>query len=417
MKRTTCRISGEELTPLFSLGELYVSDFLKPGESVHPGQKSELDVHLGEQSGLVQLGHSVDPDKMYKRYWYFSHVSGTMRDQLDDIVEDIHRQLSLDNHLGSIWLDIGCNDGTLLEYIAEGIETVGFDPAENNCRRAREFGDHIAVNYFNAAQYWDMVNKKAKVVTSIAMFYDLEDPHKFVEDVREVLDKNGLWVIQMSYMPLMLQQLAFDNICHEHLEYYSLTCLQELLEQHGMRIVDTQLNDTNGGSFRVYVMHMDSTTETFGSAPYRDVASYRTESVLARETELHLDTPEVYLSFSKRIEELKERTVNFITSARAKGKSVWAYGASTKGNTLLQYFGLNHTMIDGIAERTPEKFGLRTVGTDIPIYSESEMREARPDYALVLPWHFINEFQTREADYLRSGGKFVVPCPKFEIIG
>ena len=248
------------------------------------------------------------------------------------------------------------------------------------------------------------------------MFYDLDDPHSFVEDIRKTLDKDGLWIMQMSYLPLMLKQLAFDNICHEHLEYYSLEAVKYLLDAHKLEIVDCEINDVNGGSFRVYIRHKAANAETFATAPYRDVAYMRVDSILAYEKGLKLNKKATYLNFSKQINALKKQTVDFIKKEKKKGKVIWGYGASTKGNTLLQWFGLDNTMIDGIAERSPAKFGLRTAGTNIPIYSEAEMRKADPDYLLVLPWHFIGEFKKREQNFLNKGGKLIVPCPKFEII-
>jgi hypothetical protein len=249
------------------------------------------------------------------------------------------------------------------------------------------------------------------------MFYDLEEPESFIKDVHEVLDDNGLWVLQLSYTPLMLEQLAFDNICHEHIFYYSLFNLKNLLEINGFQIIDCQLNDTNGGSFRVYAMKESANVKTFATQPYRDIGRFRVASILSHEKTLHLSDVETWQHFYDRINRLKERTVSFIKQEKANGKKVWGYGASTKGNTLLQYFGLDYTLIDGIAERSVHKFGLKTVGTNIPIYSEDEMRKAKPDYLLVLPWHFINEFCEREREFLSKGGKFIVPCPKFEIIG
>jgi hypothetical protein len=249
------------------------------------------------------------------------------------------------------------------------------------------------------------------------MFYDLDNPDAFVQDIHKVLDENGLWVIQLSYTPLMLHQLAFDNICHEHIFYYSLFNLKTMMNRNGFDIMDVQLNDINGGSFRVYMMKTTADKTKFGSQPYRDVCSFRVNSILAYENTLGLDDPNTWNEFLKKIGDLKKQTVDFIKSEKAKGKTIWGYGASTKGNTLLQYFELDSSFIDGIAERSPFKYGLKTVGSDIPIYSEDEMRRANPDYLLILPWHFINEFKTREHQYLSGGGKFIVPCPKFEIIG
>jgi hypothetical protein len=249
------------------------------------------------------------------------------------------------------------------------------------------------------------------------MFYDLLDPHPFINDITKVLDDNGVWVLQLSYTPLMLEQLAFDNICHEHAYYYSLNSLKKLFAKHDLKIVDCSLNDVNGGSFRVYVQKNIADVTSFGTSPLRDVCNFRVQSILTYEnTHFNIGSPIVWKQFMNKIEDLKNQTVNFIKEEKAKGKVICGYGASTKGNTLLQWFGLDNTMIDAIAERSPYKFGLKTIGTNIPILSEEEVRAMKPDYMLVLPWHFINEFVQRENEYLSNGGKFIVPCPKFEII-
>ncbi len=230
------------------------------------------------------------------------------------------------------------------------------------------------------------------------------------------MDDEGLFVVQMSYTPLMIKQLAFDNICHEHIYYHSIHSMKNLLDKVDMKIVDCKLNDINGGSFRLYIRKKSADDTKFMTAPYRDVAKYRVDSFWREELSMGINTSSPYLQFYKQIKSLKEETVNFIKKEKMLGKTIWGYGASTKGNTLLQWYGLDNTLIDGIAERSPYKFGLRTVGTNIPIYSEDEMRKINPDYLLILPWHFINEFCERENDYLQAGGKFIVPCPKFMVI-
>ncbi len=417
IERKTCRISGEKLVSLFSLGELYLSDFIAK-DSVPKQEKVELKLCLAPKSGLVQLAHTASLDDMYRQYWYRAGISNTMRQELEQIA--ISTRLLAKMKSGDVFVDIGCNDGTMFSFMDKDLIRIGFDPAKNDyATHSRKHANLIIEDYFTATAYKKSKygKKKARVVTSIAMFYDLEDPHKFVKDVYQILDDNGVWIIQMSYMPLMLKQLAFDNILHEHLEYYSLTSFKYLLDQHGFNIVDCQLNDINGGSFRVYARKKKANPVEFASAPYRDVAEFRVESLLEHEKTLGLDKSAIYVKFFKSISALKKQTVDFIKKEKAKGKSIWAYGASTKGNTLLQWYGLDYTLIDGIAERSPTKFGLKTAGTNIPIYSEEEMRKQKPDYLLILPWHFINEFQEREALFLQHGGKFIVPCPKFEIIG
>lgn len=415
--RTTCRISGEPLVPLFGLGDLYMSDFL-PLDSEPRLGTVPLELMLAPTSGLVQLAHTPSFDDMYREYWYRSGTNETMTRELEDIAQKAQKLMPLKD--GDVFIDIGCNDGTLLSFVTPDAVRIGFDPAKNGYKQlSQKHADLIVEDYFSADAFLatEFGQKGAKIVTSIAMFYDLEDPNAFVQDIDRVLDPEGLWILQMSYTPLMLKQLAFDNICHEHLEYYTLESLTYLLERNGMQVVDCELNDINGGSFRVYIRKASATKSFFGNAPYRDVAEYRVDSILAQEKKLDLRSPEVYMDFFQKAQSLKKETIDFIKAEKALGKKIWAYGASTKGNTLLQWFGLDHTLIEGIAERQPRKFGLKTVGTNIPIFSEEDMRAAKPDYLLVLPWHFIAEFVQREQGFLAGGGKFIVPCPRFEIIG
>lgn len=412
--RTTCRISGEPLVTLFSLGELHLYNCI-PRDEEPSTPKVPLEMTLAPQSGLVQLRHTAASDDMYKKYWYRSSTNESMVEELRQIAASVTKLMRVGKD--DIWIDIGCNDGTLLSFLPKEAIRIGYDP--NDYREISEKHASLIVNdYFNAEAFRKSPygTRKAKVVTSIAMFYDLENPHTFVQDVYDVLDEDGLWVIQMSYLPLMLKQLAFDNICHEHLEYYSLEALKYLLDSHDFKIVDCQLNDVNGGSFRIYIQKKSARPSSFGSSPYRDVAEYRVDSILAYEKTLALADPKTYADFFAKTVALKEQTVSFIKAEKAKGKKIWGYGASTKGNTLLQFFGIDETLLDGIAERSEAKFGLKTAGSNIPIYSEAEMRSAMPDYLLVLPWHFIASFVAREQEYLKGGGAFIVPCPKFEII-
>ena len=416
IKRSTCRISNERLVDLFTLGNTYVSDFVGPKEKLKI-EPIELKLCLAPKSGLVQLSHTAPLDKMYREYWYRSGTNISMTKELEQIARSTKDLIKASP--GDVFIDIGCNDGTLLSFLDKSLIRIGFDPAQNGFGElSSEHANLIIDDYFSykAFKKSKFGNKKAMAITSIAMFYDLEDPHKFTSDIKQTLHKDGLWVLQMSYLPLMLEQMAFDNICHEHLEYYSLESLKPLLEKHGLKIVDCQFNDVNGGSFRVYIRKNDANESKFATAPYRSVAAYRVQSALSHEKSLNLKNKQTYLDFYKNSLNLKTQTVDFIKKERAKGKKIWGYGASTKGNTLLQWFGLDNTLIDAIAERSPAKFGLRTVGTNIPIRSEEEMRKAQPDYLLILPWHFIKEFKQREVEYLKKGGKFIVPCPKFEII-
>ncbi len=401
---------------LFTLGELYVSDFIKDETT---GQKHELKLVLDEKTGAARLEKSAPLDTMYGKYWYRSGINTTMREELKSIVDSITKLMPLKEN--DVWLDIACNDGTLLSYVPKTMIKIGIDPADDSYKNESEKqANAIVQDYFSKKAYEStrFGSQKAKIVTCIAMFYDLDNPLPFLADVYDVMDDSGLFVLQLSYTPLMIKQLAFDNICHEHIYYYSLTSIRRLLERNGFKIMDCQLNDVNGGSFRIYVMKgLTSNVEKFYTQPYRDVCEFRLASLYALEESLKLEEKETWVEFFNKIEKLKKEVVDFVKEEKGCGKTIWGYGASTKGNTLLQYFGLDHTLIDGVAERSPYKWGLKTVGTNIPIYSEDEMRKAKPDYLLVLPWHFINEFRKREEEYLKGGGKFIVPCPTFKIIG
>ena len=402
---------------IVNLGNHYVSDFIKNESDYENIKKYSLDLELDAEIGAGRLTEMAPSNMMWGKYWYRSGTNVSMTKQLGEIVEEITSRIK-SNH-EDIWLDIACNDGTLLKQIPESFVKLGIDPCDDTFYKESSKYGKIVQDYFSYESYQKTGygDKKAKVITTIAMFYDLLDPSKFINDVCKVLDDNGIWVLQLSYTPLMIKQLAFDNICHEHAYYYSLTSFKKLFSKFGLKIVDCSLNDVNGGSFRVYVQKDIADITSFGTSPLRDVCNFRIQSLLEYEKNSYdISDPKLWESFMENIESLKKQTVDFIKQEKSKGKLICGYGASTKGNTLLQWFGLDNTMIDAIAERSPYKFGLKTIGTNIPILSEEEVRQMKPDYMLVLPWHFISEFVNRESEFLKNGGKFIVPCPKFEII-
>lgn len=402
---------------LFSLGDLYVSDFIKQDLDARAG-KHDLTLVIDERYNATRLKVCTPIQSMFGKYWYRSGVNTTMRKELKDIVENILRVQKLQE--GDLWLDIASNDGTLLSYVPPHVKKLGIDPADETFAiEARRVADDVIQDYFNLDSFnkSKFKGKKAKVITCIAMFYDLDEPIDFLKDVVEVMDDDGLFVIQMSYTPLMIKQLAFDNICHEHVYYWTLTSLKKLMGEANLKIVDCELNDVNGGSFRVYIKKEDSDINKFATRPFRDVCNVRLGSIYNWEEQLENNLEYYWNQFYNGLMTLKEKTVNFIKSEKEKGKKICGYGASTKGNTLLQYFGLDNTLIDAIAERSPYKYGHKTIGTNIPIMSEDDVRAMNPDYLLVLPWHFISEFTEREKEFIDKGGKLIVPCPKFEIIG
>jgi len=307
-----------------------------------------------------------------------------------------------------IVVDIGCNDGTLLRsYNTPGLVLVGFEPAENLAPEARKGTNWIFNDFFNARTYTQkFAEKKAKIITSVAMFYDLEDPNSFVTDVARILAPDGVWIIQQNYLATMLEHNGFDNIGHEHLEYYSLGTMHRLLERHGLQVFEVDTNDVNGGSFRTLICHK-------GRYPVGNSVA----SMEKHEAHLGLYEHATYEKFAANISRIKSQLHEFVVQEVKRGKTVYVYGASNRGNTILQYCGLDHQLIKKATDANPEKWGRKTAGTLIPIVSKEEARKDQPDYFLVLPHHFLEEIKREEGEYLKSGGKLVVPLPEFRVLG
>lgn len=390
---------------VFNLGHHALSSrFPSADEPTVPVGPLEV-VACGECS-LVQLRHDFDPDELYRHdYGYRSGINRTMSEHLTGIAVEAERRLVLAP--GDWVLDIGSNDATLLKgYETADLRRVGIDPTVAQYREFYPPGILAVPDYFSAAIYGSAALKKAKVITAIAMVYDLQDPHSFVADIARCLDSEGIWIFEQSYLGTMLAHNAFDTICHEHLEYYSLGVLKRLLEAHGLRIFDVAFNDINGGSFRVYACH--------DAAGFRELPIV--EAVCQREKEKGLDTPEPMRRLRRWSEEFREQLRSLLGDIKTEGKTVYLYGASTKGNTLLQYCGLDRATIVAAADRNPKKWGRRTPGTDIPIISEDDARRAGPGYFLVLPWHFKEEFVAREKSFLAGGGRMIFPLPELTIV-
>jgi hypothetical protein len=407
-EKAKCRgCRSTTLVDVLNLGDLHISSFPGPDEPDSP--RVPLDVVRCEKCGLVQLRHTTNPELLYRTYWYRSGTNQTMRTALAEICQAIERSVEL--HKGDVVVDIGCNDGTLLSsYAVPGLKRVGFEPASNVAAVAREIPDVLVIDdYFQSkAPLFGRLRGKAKAVTSIALFYDLDDPHSFIRDVDSILAENGLWIIQIAHLPSMLARNAFDGICHEHLEYYSLYTIQNLLRRNGFEIFDAELVELNEGSIRLYVWRAHE-------AP-KEISNARVKNIQALESAQELGTQAPYLAFAKHVAWIRERATTFIEDAVRSGKKVHAYGASTKGNTLIQYFGLSPKLVECVWERQSQKWGRQTVGSRIPIVSEAEGRKMNPDYLLMLPWHFASEFLKRESAYLANGGKFIIPIPKFEVV-
>ena len=414
--RYSCRICGSKnLTSILNLGDQYFANYSPKSNDVVPfEEKIPLELVRCDKSidpkscGLVQLRHTTPPNLMYDRYFYRSGINQTMINNLNEIAQQAISKIKLNPN--DIIIDIGCNDGTLLQNYKElPVRSIGFDPAKNMAQFSKQTGATIITEFFSAEEFIkNYGDEKAKIITSIAMFYDLENPNKFVDDISKILHPDGIWVLELSYLPLMLSQNAFDTIVHEHLEYYHLDALEFLLSKFDLKVGDIQLNDINGGSFRVVVQHKE---KSFDNNSLEHITELR-----EKEKNLNLHTAQPLDDFIKKINDEKDKLVTFIKNEVLAGKTVHCYGASTKGNTLLQFYNLDKKLIQFIADRNPDKWGRRTIGTDISIISEEESHSMNPDYFLILPWHFIKEFKERETNYLKNGGKLIVPLPQFKII-
>ncbi len=367
-----------------------------------------LELVWSPSSGLLQLKHSYAPSEMYgDNYGYRSGLNQSMVDHLTNKVRYLERLA--DPSSGDVVLDIGSNDCTTLKaYATRGLSRIGIDPTGNKFSSYYPEDVKLVPDFFSAAAYRSVTGKPAKIVTSIAMFYDLQDPVAFAREVADVLANDGIWHFEQSYMPSMLRLNSYDTICHEHIEYYSLGVVEKILAAANLTLVDVVMNNTNGGSFAVTAAKAGNTAQK----PNRTVIDW----LLEQEDRMGLSTPRPYRDFEERVFRHREDLSRLIRALAADGKKVFGYGASTKGNVVLQFCGFGPAEIPVIAEVNEEKFGRVTPGTHIPIVSEQEARAMKPDYFLVLPWHFKDGIMRRERDYLAAGGKFIFPFPEIEII-
>lgn len=406
---TECRICGSNsLETVINVGQLVSCGvFPKANEPDPPTMPLEL-VQCTD-CGLVQLRHDFFRDDLFRHsYGYRSGINESMKAHLAELVAAVERRVNLS--ADDIVLDIGSNDGTTLGfYDTPGLRRVGIDPTIENFKKYYKPDIQTVADFFTAKNFYNLnLGGRAKIVTSIAMFYDLPNPNAFVADVRDVLTPDGIWVMEQSYLPTMIDTSSFDTICHEHLEYYGMRQIMLLAERNKMRVVDVTLNEINGGSFQITLCHLN------GPYPSNTQAI---DALLKREKDEGYYGKAPFDRLSGHLDAVREEIMNFLTDAKRDGKLVHGYGASTKGNTLLQHFGISTELIPVIAERNQTKFGCRTPGSNIPIISEDESRAQNPDYYFVLPWHFRDGFLTRERAFLERGGKFVFPLPNFEIVG
>lgn len=394
-----CRSCDSSLIHVLRLGDQRITGWLDHPDEAGPVAPLDLMLCSNSECRLLQLGHTVNSDLLFRNYYYRSGMNQTMRDALADITTQAQKKVVLERR--DTVVDIGANDGTLLNTYPQGITKIGFEPALNLREDAERGGNHIISDYFSRQAYPEQANK-AKIITAIAMFYDLEDPHQFVSDVADILADDGVFTIQLSYLPLMLFQNAFDNMCHEHLAYHSLRSLDFIVSKHGLKMFDAEINDINAGSVRVYMGRERSPSPMM-------IALRQWEEAIG------LDTRHPYDEFAERVEGIRDQLVNIVGDITSEGKKVYGYAASTKGNVTLQYCGFGPEHIPAIADVNRRKWGKYCAGSGIPVVSEEEARKDNPDYFLVLAWAFMDEFRRREEKWRRQGGKFIIPMPEVRI--
>ena len=403
-----CRISGSKnLINVLSLGEQYLTGIFPKSKS-EKITKGPLDLVLCPESGLLQLGHSYDLKEMYGlNYGYRSGLNKFMVNHLNNKITYLTKIKPLEKN--DIVLDIGSNDGTLLNcYKESNLFKIGVDPTGDKFRNFYKKDVVLVSDFFNSSLFEKKFpGRKAKIISCISMFYDLESPANFVEQISEVLDKDGICHFEQSYMPTMLRQNAYDTICHEHLEFYSLGVVKKLIENAGLKIIDVQINGINGGSFAVTAACKNANFKTNDAI---------IDWMLEQEDRMKLNTTEPYIEFKKRVFSHRRDLINLINNLNNNNKKIIGYGASTKGNVLLQFCNFTDNDLSCIAEVNPDKYGSYTPGTLIPIVSEVDAKSMRPDYMLVLPWHFKDTIIKREENYLKNGGKLIFPLPEIEIV-
>jgi SAM-dependent methyltransferase len=404
MKIRKCRsCNSKNLLKIISLGKQYLSDFVSSNKKP---KAFPLNIVLCKKCKLLQLDYNTPTKYLYtERYGYRSGINQTMRSELEEVVDKSLSKIKK-KKVRIVAIDIGANDGTLLKYYPKSVYRIGVEPIKKLAKLAKKNANLIVNDFFT----FEEVNKKKKnvkadIVTAISCFYDMEQPNKFVEDVTKILKEDGIFVIQQNYLAEMLSQNAFDNIVHEHLEYYSLLSLTNLLKEHNLEVFDVEVRTLNGGSFRTYISFKGKRRITKA-----------VKKMELREKRLGLDKKFTYLKFAKKLLNNKKTLLKFINKTIKQNKTIYLYGASTRGNTLLQFYGLNRTHISYAVERNPEKWGKKIASVGIPIISEEQARKEKPDYMLVLPWFFKKEFLKRERSYLKRGGHFIFPLPKVEII-
>ena len=407
MKINKCRIcSCKKFSKLFSLGkQSFTGKF--PNSLRHKISKDYINLILCNKCKLVQLDRNFNPNFLYgKDYGYRTGINSTMSNHVKFVAKE-GVKISKPKQKDYI-LDIASNDGTLLNNYGKKFITVGIDPLVNKYKKFYKNVDYKVSNFFsvkNLKRY--NLDKKYKIITALSMFYDLKNPNLFIKDIKKILHKDGVFILEHADLLSILKYSLFDTICHEHLEYYSSKIIIGLMKKNKLRVFNIKNSKINGGSTRYFITHENSKYKT---------KTKKISKILKEEKKLKLEKKETFLRFFDQINHIKEKTMKFLNKIVNNNKTVHGYGASTKGNVLLQYFDITKSHLNFIAERNPLKYNKFTPGTYIKIISEKKSRQLKPDYYFVLPWHFKNEIVKREKKMRNLGTKLIFPLPKFKII-
>tara|TARA_B100001996_G_C18669187_1_gene596025 strand:+ start:1592 stop:2815 length:1224 start_codon:yes stop_codon:yes gene_type:complete len=407
MQISICRsCKSKNIKDAFSLGSQVLTGVF-PSNKKMKISKGKLSLVHCEKCSLLQLKNSFNANEMYgDNYGYMSSLNKSMFFHLKNKVNILKRKINLNYQ--DIIIDIGSNDGTFLSFFDQKFNLIGVDPTIRKFGAKYKKGIKKIPNFFS----YDVVKKylkkkKAKLITSIAMFYDLDDPFKFVRDIHESLDDNGVWHFEQSYMPYMIKNTSYDTICHEHLEYYSLKSVKYILDEVGFKIIDIELNSINGGSFALTVAKQKS--------KYQQNKKI-VEWLLYKEKLFNFNNLETFKKFYINALKQKKLLRNLLYNLKDMKKLVLGYGASTKGNVILQFCGINSKILPYIGEVNSFKYNKLTPGTNIKIISEKQAKQMNPDYFLVLPWHFREFILNKEKLFLQNKGKLIFPLPDLEMI-
>ncbi len=407
MKIKNCRACGSKnIKKAFSLNNQFLTGIF-PKSKKDKISKGRLDLVFCQKCTLLQLNHSFDANEMYgNNYGYMSSLNSSMADHFKNKIPYFKKYINLQKN--DLVIDIGSNDGTFLSFFNKKLNLVGVDPTISKFKKYYKKHIRLVPDFFSYEKVAKEVHKKkAKLITSIAMFYDLENPIKFASDIYKTLSDDGIWHLEQSYLPSMIKNFSYDTICHEHIEYYSLKSIKYIIEKANLKILDVKFNNINGGSFSLTVAKKNSQL-----MPNKNIINW----LLYREKLFAIDKLETYKKFFIEINKNKKLLKNLLINLKKDKKKVAGYGASTKGNVILQYCNINSKLIENIYEVNKFKFNRYTPGTNIKIISEKKIREKKPDYLLVLPWHFKDFILNKEKKYLSNGGKLIFPLPEIEIV-